>query len=347
MNWNATYRGKDGRQDVIQIEASSKGEVFEQLSAKGISAIRVEAANGKARNRGSRKTNAWSGNGGGVSSYLFKGILAAIVLVVVVVVWMALSRKAEQEYVPDEKKTGLIQDFQSSIPTNETDNVSVEDTNTVEAVVEPQIKEPPPKKVIRPRSARTGRVMTLMDGTVVTNTPRVFFTRDFERSLHVALHPGGMASGLLRNIRAKYSDDEILSMLKELTLPDPDDDETAIGVKNKVQELKENILTAIDNGSSVSQVFDEMIRQCTSESLLRADAFKAKIEAIRTGDPEIVRDSMRQINEVLESSGLRKMDVPLQFQDPEDLTGREDVPDQEPVEAVEDLDGEQDGEFVE
>ena len=316
-NYRITYRGKDGKPQTMDLEAKDRADVFRKLEENHISAIKVEQTNGKTKKLNSgKKLYSRSKSKDKKSSFLFGSISVIVIFAILVVaLLMFLYPKSEQEEIVDEKKTGMIEEAIPNIPTNATDEVTEPETNSIAVAVEN--KNTPLKKVIRPRSSRTGMVMTMMDGTVVTNIPRAFFSRDFEKSLHVALHPGGMASGLLRNVRSKYSDDEILSMLKELTLPDPNDDETAIGVKNKVQALKEDILIAIDNGSTVSEVFDDMIKQCTSEGLLRADAFKAKIEAIRTGDPEIVRESIKQINEVLESSGLRKMDVPLQFQEPE------------------------------
>ena len=42
MNWNVTYRAKDGKQTVDAFEAESRETLFRVLAAKGISPIRIE-----------------------------------------------------------------------------------------------------------------------------------------------------------------------------------------------------------------------------------------------------------------------------------------------------------------
>ena len=48
MNWRVTYRGKDGRLAVEAVEAVSRNDVFNVIAARGISALRVAEARGKA-----------------------------------------------------------------------------------------------------------------------------------------------------------------------------------------------------------------------------------------------------------------------------------------------------------
>ena len=183
-------------------------------------------------------------------------------------------------------------------------------TNAQPAEAVAKAPQAPAKKPIQARSMRSGRVMTLADGTVVTNTPRVFFKRDFERALHVALMPTGMGGTLLRQIRARYTDEQILSMLKENIRPESGDDATTVAVKEKVQNFKEQVLEVIGQGSSVAEVMDSMTRRKVEDGLLRANALKIRTEALRSGNPEAGRQGIEAANAILEENGLRKMDVP-------------------------------------
>ena len=51
MDWIVTYRGKSGSQEQVSLEAESREAVFKELSQRGLTAIRIEQANGKAKPR--------------------------------------------------------------------------------------------------------------------------------------------------------------------------------------------------------------------------------------------------------------------------------------------------------
>ena len=205
-----------------------------------------------------------------------------------------------------EKPRGMPKEVAPAIPRR----LASVTTNSQPAEAVAKGPQTPAKKPIQARSMRSGRVMTLADGTVVTNTPRVFFKRDFERALHVALMPTGMGGTLLRQIRARYTDEQILAMLKERIRPEPGDDATTRAVKEKVQNFKEQVLEVIGQGSSVAEVMDSMTRRKVEDGLLRANALKIRTEALRSGNPEAGRQGIEAANAILEENGLRKMDVP-------------------------------------
>ena len=75
-NFNVTFRGKEGKQDVIQIAAEDRNGVFAELAKRGISAIRVEESSGdlKPRKPFPEKSE--------MSPAVCKGIVAGIVVVV-------------------------------------------------------------------------------------------------------------------------------------------------------------------------------------------------------------------------------------------------------------------------
>lgn len=178
--------------------------------------------------------------------------------------------------------------------------------------------------VMTARTAKVGRVMTLMDGTVVTNKVQRPFKRDLEHSLWVALRPGNMGAGLLTTLQNRHSEHEIIEMLKEATLPVPGDSEGMIRIKAEVQDLKERILHELDNGRSLSDIFDEIRNQGIAESKIKADTMRLRAEAIRSGDAQQVRDTVQHLNEIRTKQGLEPLTVPDEFK-----AIQEQVPDQQ------------------
>ena len=181
-----------------------------------------------------------------------------------------------------------------------------------------EMSAPPVGNVMTARTAKVGRVMTLMDGTVITNIVERPFKRDLEHSLWVALRPGNMGAGLLTTLQNRHSEHEIIEMLKEMTVPEEGDSEGMIRIKQEVQELKEKILLALDSGRTLGDVFNEIRNQGVLESKIKADTMRLRAEAIRSGDPEQVRETVRRANEIRAKQGLEPLTVPEEFQDPEE-----------------------------
>lgn len=254
-----------------------------------------------------------------VSKGAIKGLVALVAVCVIgAVVYFLISQPATKPAKPAEKEgRGMIRDFAPTIPSK-----AVEIGNDSASVSNgEQIVEVAPI-IITPRSSRKGRVMTLPDGSVVTNRSVQVFKRDFEKGLMLALRPGSMAANQLRLLLQKYSDDQIMAMLKEMTIPAPEDSEQVAAIKNNVQALKERMLIAIGNGASVSDAIEEMRFQCASDGIIRAQVYKAKLEALRSGDPEYVEKMVRVGNDALEARGLRPL--PSADLESSDLVGDDD-----------------------
>ena len=125
MDWIVTYRGKSGSQEQMSLEAESREAVFKELAKRGLTAIRIEQANGKAKLRKAPP------KGGGKPSGAFKGAIAGLIVVIAAVgAWYFLTQKqetAQPESKP--KKTAKIAEVKPA------------------PVVKPKAEEPPPKPV--------------------------------------------------------------------------------------------------------------------------------------------------------------------------------------------------------
>lgn len=238
----------------------------------------------------------------------------AVVAMLATVLSIKDGGKESDAEMPKQTAKNTIKEKNPSLRTRTT-----ETEKPVEAVskVEP-VPEPPVGNVMTARTAKVGRVMTLMDGTVITNKVERPFKRDLEHSLWVALRPGNMGAGLLTTLQNRHSDEEIIAMLKEMTVPEDGDSEGMIRIKAEVQDLKERILLALDSGRTLSDVFNEIRNQGVVESKLKAETMRMRAEAIRTGDPEQVRETIRKTNELRAKNGLEPLSVPAEFQLPEE-----------------------------
>ena len=314
MTFTVTYRGSDGAMREETVEAADRAECVAACKARGIAPTSIRegrAASPKRTTQGGagRAANVSAASRGGIWK---AAILASVALAVAVGLWwwFASARDGQadaRERVPPAR--GVVSGKRPKpVEPKRIEAVPITPTAAVHVAEAP--KAAPTGKVIKARSARSGRVMTLPDGTVVTNAPRVFFKRDFERALHVALMPNGMGGTLLRQVRSRYTDEQILAMLKERGPPEPGDDATTVAVKEKVQNFKDEMLRVINQGASVSDVLDGMTRRKEADGLLRAKAFKIRTEALRSEDPEKARQSIQSANAVLDENGLRKMEIP-------------------------------------
>ena len=99
MTWNVTYRGKDGRQEAIQIETADRQGVFDELAKRGISAIRVEEAKGKLKKRTGNSKN------GGIVKVLVAG---AVIMAVVVAAIIYFVGNNDDAYDAADKNRGKI-----------------------------------------------------------------------------------------------------------------------------------------------------------------------------------------------------------------------------------------------
>ena len=323
MTFTVTYRGADGALREEAVEAAGRAECFAQCRARGIAPVSVRegARKGGRKNAASPKmaTQGGAGRAANVSAAPRGGtwkaaVLAAAVLAVVGGgLWWFLAAR-EDAHPPAPKAVKAVKDVKVVKAVKDVKDLDVHkavpDAPAATNAPAQARAHSPTGRVIKAHSARSGRVMTLADGTVVTNTPRVFFKRDFERALHVALMPNGMGGTILRQVRSRYTDEQILAMLKERVLPDPDDDATTAAVKAKVQDFKDEVLRVVGEGSSVSEVLDGMTRRKVEDGLLRARALKIRTEALRSGDPELARESIQSANAVLRENGLRELDMP-------------------------------------
>ena len=240
----------------------------------------------------------------------FHGLVAGAIVVLgaAVAAWWLWPEGDTRQDAASTKK-GLIREVTPAVRVRAPEPVQT-------ATNEPLAKLPKPKipvgNVITAKS-NVGRIETHADGSVVTSKFEVVFKRPFERALQVALRPGGFGASSSMAMQHRYSEDQILQMLKEITRPEPEDDERVAALKDRVQKLKEDMLLEIMKGRTVGEVLDDLRRQCATERGMLNLADKTVREATRCGDVQKVRETLEKTNQILEKNGLAPRQAPPQF----------------------------------
>lgn len=304
-------RNKNGSLEERAYMAVDRADLFKKLAADGVSAVRV--CEGVVSKKPRKVT-------GGVVSKGVLGVVAAVVVAALVgVVWMMMQ---EREEITDEKESRRkipFKEKESLARRDEKEKVPVITNKTTNVAIKVDI---PVANVITARTASTGRVMTLMDGTVVTNIVKRPFKRDLEHALWVTLRPGNMGGSLLTVLQHRHTEDELIKMLKDVTVIEPTDSPGLKRIKGDVQALKERMLEEIGKGRTVADMFDEFRSQANKENMVKVETMKLRAEAIRSGNPELVRKVVEKGNQYRREVGLSDLEVPEKFKE-EDIDGKQ------------------------
>ena len=261
-------------------------------------------------------------SGRGKMPRLRRGLIAGAIVVLGagLAVWLLTNGEAASSPL-QKKDRGLIKEVKAATVKKAVEKAE-EKTTPVEKLEKPKI---PVGNVITANGACAGRVMRLMDGTVITNRPRAIFERDFEKALMVALRPDGISGALLSSVRESYSETQIMQMLKELTLPKADDPPGVQKCKEQVQALKEQILLEVDSGRSLSDVLDEIQHTKAIDHMINVQTMKLQRDAEESGDAEAVRETTKRINKMRADRGLAPLEVPDEFKTAEQSEQNDDT----------------------
>ncbi len=308
MNYRISYRGKDGRQEQMLIEAPDRSAVFAELSKRGISAIRVEEAAGKAkpaRSAGGRPAK---------PPAVAKGIIAGgIVVAAAVAAWFFLSPKPQaapgSPKIKKPAKTTLA-----------------EPAKAAPRPVEAKVEEPPkidpdarPTKVgetvngyIKLPSGRLHRVLG-----VVTNSATAAIKGKYEIFDHaceneiagfLSMEPGQGLVGTPR-YNGRFKRDFLESLDHPIVITEDDTPENAALKRNVIQakiELKE----ALDRGEDIEQIMLDTRREMQDLARYKQE-LKQQMHEMVKGDSEMTTEEMEDLleaaNKMLDAKGIAPM----------------------------------------
>lgn len=323
MTWNVTYRGKDGRQETIQIEAADRQGVFDELAKRGISAIRVEEAKGKLKNKKtvSKRPNS-SGKGVRVA------VWGVIGLVVVVAGYFIAAHMGGEDVARDgkERKSGRIVDatLATSTPASGSEAAKSKTAHDIAEEFSEQAKEfikkavtnetqwivPPldpddPDNALRSRVCQElGSLLSIEPGEPMPPFPYSFLLEDDMREA-VA---NGEDVGEIDNGNKAFLD----SLAKYKIMAKETDDEHRLEHKEKLITAQSELLEALDEGYSVNDTIRAAyeFRKQAYETRTELSNLLREIAEEEDTDIKIFKEQLEIANARLKEQGIKT--IPLE-----------------------------------
>lgn len=311
MDWEVTYRAKDGKLATEVLEAASKSELFSILAEKGLSAIRVEAAQRKkakvfSAKKATHKTAVFL-----ILAFLVVAISSAIYLVVRAKRPSNTSDDTEPKVkqIKPEHSTPVVPKVGNKPQSNESSEVQLtkreRDLKQIRDLYGDNIPENlkpvvyflehPPKQVFKVKSNLS------------------YFRHPSERKIAgVAFAEPGSYFVVKPEFDEAFNKDFINALVDKIEINEDDSDEVKVG-KSAMTELKKEIADICrKEGKTPSEVMNEHASSMFELGLYQRDLEK-EIERIHT-NPDYtdadVEDFCKAANELLESKGLPPMPFP-------------------------------------
>ena len=319
MDWIVTYRGKSGSQEQMSLEAESREAVFKELAKRGISAIRIEEAKGKAKPRKAPP------KGGGKPSGAFKGAIAGLIVVIAAVgAWYFLTQK--QEEVKPEAKPKKTTRIETVTP----------------APAAPQKVEKPKAEPVQMITNRHGNVVqtkkpeTYIDaagverykkgnGRVPLEHPEKYlvksvvhpnaypdFKHDSENEIAnlLTIESGGMIFGD-REYDKRFEQDFVQALMEPVEINE-DDSEEDRRIKENVEAAKREIAERIKQGENLGDILTaerEEIRRLAQYKQQMEELFHEQISTGEIQSEQDLDDFCKAVNTMLESKGIEPFKI--------------------------------------
>ena len=309
MTYLITYRGKDGKPDQVQIEASDRNAVFEELSKRGIRAMRVEETNGKVKP--GKPPSARGAKPPSVGRGLVAGIL--VIAVALGVFWFFSRSNSEAPTAKENKKPAKIAEVTPDL--------------SAPAKAKEPAQEPP--KPIDP-NARPTKVGETLNGYiklpsgrlhrvrgVVTNSASASIKGKYEIFDHpceneiagfLAMEPGQGLVGTPR-YNGRFTRD-FLESLKHPIVVSPDDSPEDAALKRAVTQAKIDLKDAYDRGEDIEQIMLDTRREMQDLARYKQE-LKQQLHEMVKGDAEMSTEEMERLvdaaNQMLDAKGIAPM----------------------------------------
>ena len=291
MAFKVSYRGNDGAQESIIIDAASRPQLFAELQKRGISAIRVEETTGKPK-----KAKPSPSTPSARKPSPLRGLLAGLLVIsLAVAAWFYLLPTLEHVKAKKSKKPALI------------------------AEVAPEIAEPRDNS---PENAAKGRSTSTAATTAATESnsllpdsaasasaeppkPHPIFKTPTDQLIWLAVFASNGAS-VPPLPRIERSDtDRFIESLSEPLVIEPDDPPHIQSMKEKISDVRKDILEIImqNPDKELYDILNEHREEFNSNLNLYADAKKEYDDLVAQGDEEAAEIYRVSANAFLEQLG--------------------------------------------
>lgn len=323
MTYTITYRNKDGKTDLMQLEASDRSAVFAELSKRGISAIRVEEAVGKAKPRKPANSK------GGKSPAIGKGIVAgAVVVAAAVGAWYFLTRgTGNGEQGPDNspKKPAKIAETVPSLPTPAKVTEEKPKPEPVQMVTNRHGKVVQRKKPETYVDAAGVERYVKGNGRVPLKNPEKYlvksvvhpnaypdFKHDCENEIAnlLTIESGGMIFGD-REYDKRFEQDFVQALMEPVEITEEDSEEDR-RIKENVEAVKHELAERIKQGENLGDILTaerEEIRRLAQYKQQMEEIFHEQLSTGEIQTEQDLDDFCKAVNTMLESKGIEPFKI--------------------------------------
>ena len=320
-----TYRGKDGKPDQMMVEAADRNALFAELEKRGVRAIRVEEANGKARRRGMGTGERGMGNGNPAMGKPFvRGLVAGVLVVVAAGAWLFLSspKSGAPAEKADKKPSKIIEVEPSSAAPAKAVEANAEPVQLVTNRHGKVVQKTKPETYVDARGVEryvkgNGRVPLknpekYLVKSVVYPNAYPDFKHDSENEIAnlLTIESGGMIFGD-REYDKRFEQD-FMQALKEPVEITAEDSEEDRRIKENVEAAKKEIAERIKQGENLADILTaerDEIRRLAQYKQQMSDIFHEQIASGEIQTEQDLDDFCKAVNTMLESKGIEPLKI--------------------------------------
>ena len=327
MTFQVTYRSKDGRTIAENLEAESRRDVFDILSKRGISAIKVEAVDSRQRSH-KRSLNVRRAIGA-------RSIVWTVVGLIVAGIGLYLARgmnpdNDSESKISKVKRPPRIEKTTPALPVA----VQNADTNLVVASEEPEKPEPPPYvKRAGQMQLPNGKILTFpppkgdeirkvyayghmyecdSEGNFRDVTKRQLFHTAFEANfLGLANEDKPFIPAFLTGL----DEDEVKKILKKNYEPIGDETEEEMAELKAYDDMRCAALQYMEEGGSFDEFVDYFAKQVKNERQTNALCLREVMTLYKEGKIAEARDMAEAAEALKSQQGLKPFKIPPHVQE--------------------------------
>jgi len=310
MNWKVTYRGNDGKTVNDIFESESREALFKVLAAKGIHAIRVEAAGTKSIKR---KKGSSAGMG------VIKGAIAGLVVIAAAAAWFFYVSRPND--VASKRSGNAGQKIAEVKPSLSTNNVATSGltTDSTKESIPAENDLPPNKRIVEYIS-----VITNADGSVLErfrtadgktrsrqSAPKPVFDNASDQIIAMAVTGAASGGSMPPMPVMNNADDEFLKSLEKEIVINDDDSDAVKELKREVMEVRAEMLKLLSEGHTFEEVIKDHRDEVNHRAEIRKEANRLINEFLENGEYEMAQECLEKFNEALRGMGIEEVSMPL------------------------------------